>query len=73
MKFIDIEKQTKKAQKNYFKKYRNNWSGVNPITKKIESKKIYNRTRKINDWKIAQKNIKNFMQNVNIQIQNKVI
>ena len=73
MKFIDIEKQTKKAQKNYFKKYRNNWSGVNPITKKIESKKIYNRTRKINDWKIAQKNNENFVDNVNMQNKNKRI
>ena len=73
MKFIDITKTSKKTQKEYFKKYRNNWHGVNPITKKIESKKIYNRTRKINDWKIAQKNNENFVDNVNMQNKNKRI
>ena len=43
MKFIDIEKMSKKAKKEHFKKYRNDWNGINPITKKINSKKIYNR------------------------------
>ena len=48
-KIIDLEKQSKKSQKCYHTKFRNNWNGINPVTKKSKIKTLYNRNTKIND------------------------
>lgn len=53
-KIIDIEKQSKKLQKTYHAKSRNNWHGLNPITKKSKIKILYNRKSKINDKEVQE-------------------
>ena len=40
---IPIRKQTKRQQKAYYAQKRNTWGSVNPISRMIESKKVYNR------------------------------
>ena len=45
MKYVPIEKRSKKAQKAYHAARRGSWNGVRPVTKTVESKKIYDRKR----------------------------
>ena len=45
MKYVPIEKRSKKAQKAYYAARRGSWNGVRPVTKTVESKKIYDRKR----------------------------
>jgi len=49
MKFIPREKLSKKARKELDNQNRGTWCGVNPITKIVENKKAYKRT-KIRNW-----------------------
>lgn len=42
---IPISKQTKKTRKLFYRKYRGDWQGVNPVTRVMQSKKIYSRKR----------------------------
>ena len=49
-KFISREKLGKKARKELDRQKRTVW-GFSPITKKIDSKKIYNRDRTARAWK----------------------
>ena len=50
-KFVEYEKLSKKAQKGNRKARRADWNGVVPVTKKIESAKLYNRKRhQRRDW-----------------------
>lgn len=42
--FVSVNKMSKKQKAAYFKQRRNTW-GINPITRKKESKRIYNRKR----------------------------
>ena len=44
-KFIPLNKQSKKAQKAYYAKQRKTWQGLDPVTKRVESKKTYNRAK----------------------------
>ena len=44
-KFISRQKMSKKARKELDAKQRSTWS-FSPVTKKVESKKLYNRKRK---------------------------
>ena len=44
-KFIPYEKLSKKKQRAYNLKQRGTWGALNPVTRKVESKKIYNRKR----------------------------
>lgn len=44
-KFIPKVKLSKKAQRELNKESRGTWNGVNPITRKTESKMIYNRKK----------------------------
>jgi len=46
-KYIPLEKQSKRAQREYHAKKRGSWNGVCPVTKAVQSKKIYDR-KKIN-------------------------
>lgn len=43
--FIPEEKMSKKARRALYSVRRKNWGTLNPVTKKEESKKIYNRKR----------------------------
>lgn len=43
--FIPLEKQSKKQQKEFYSSKRGSWNGVNPVTKVVQSKKVYNRKR----------------------------
>ena len=45
-KYIPLNKQTKKMQKESASQSRGSWYGVNPVTKTIGSKKAYNRKQK---------------------------
>lgn len=44
-KIVPFEKLSKKEQKKITAKKRNGWNGVNPVTRKVESKKLYHRKR----------------------------
>ena len=43
--YVPIDKQSKKKQREFYALRRNSWNEINPITKKIPSKKIYNRNK----------------------------
>ena len=43
--FLPREKLGKKAQRALDREKRVTWDGVNPVTKRIESKKLYQRTK----------------------------
>ena len=45
MKMISLDKQSKKEQKKYHARRRRDWNGLNPATRVIKSKKIYNRKK----------------------------
>lgn len=45
MKMIPLNKQSKKAQKEYYSKQRGSWNGVKPVTRVIKSKKVYDRKK----------------------------
>lgn len=43
--FIPYEKMSKKQRRDIDRMRRGSWNGVNPITRRIESKKAYNRKK----------------------------
>lgn len=45
MKLIPLNKQSKKAQKRYHARNRRDWNGVNPRTRVVKSKKVYDRKK----------------------------
>jgi hypothetical protein len=49
-KFIPYEKMSKKQQREFDKAKRTTWGELSPVTRKSESKKIYNRKRIRNDF-----------------------
>ena len=49
-KFIPYEKLSKKQQRKIDAMKRGSWGDVNPVSRKVESKKVYNRKR-TQDWK----------------------
>lgn len=50
-KFIPYEKLSKKKKKELDAKRRGSWNGVNPVTKRTENKKAYNRKKVQNRFK----------------------
>ena len=42
---VPISKQSKRKQKEYHQKQRRDWGEVNPVTKRLENKKVYNRKK----------------------------
>jgi len=44
-KFVPYEKLSKKAKREIDRKKRASWNGVNPVTRKSDSPKAYNRTK----------------------------
>lgn len=49
-KFIPYEKLSKKKQREIDRKRRGTWGSLNPVTRKTENPKAYNR-RKAQQWK----------------------
>ena len=49
-KFIPYEKLSKKKKKELDSAKRGSWNGVNPVTKRVESKKVYSRKKALK-WK----------------------
>jgi len=47
---VPLEKQSKKRQRAYYAARRGSWNGVCPVTKTVESKKVYNRKRAKRRW-----------------------
>ena len=45
-KFVEYEKLSKKQKKEIDKAKRATWGDVSPVTKKVESAKIYNRKKR---------------------------
>lgn len=45
MKFIPLEKQSKKQQKKYHARRRRDWNGLKPTTGVVKSKKVYDRKK----------------------------
>ena len=44
-KYIPVGKRNKRKQKEYYAAHRGSWNGVNPISRAVPSKKIYNRKK----------------------------
>lgn len=44
-KVADIEKMSKKAQKEYYARQRNSWGGLSPVTRRPDKPNAYNRAR----------------------------
>ena len=42
--FVPIEKQSKKAQREYHSRQRNTWGSLNPVTRKPMNSRAYNRS-----------------------------
>lgn len=49
-KFVPYEKLSKKEKRKIDQMRRGSWGDVNPVSRKVESKKLYNRKRS-QDWK----------------------
>ena len=52
---VPLSKQSKQAQKEYHKKQRGSWYGLNPVTRTVPNKKVYDRSMvkdrlKEDDW-----------------------
>ena len=45
MKYIPLEKRSKRAQREHHARQRANWGDVKPVTRVIPSKKAYDRKR----------------------------
>ena len=41
--YIPVDKLSKKQKKAYYAAKRGGWNGVNPVSRQVPSKKIYNR------------------------------
>jgi len=54
-KLTPLKKQSKRAQKEYHAKQRGSWNGLNPVTRIVPNKKVYDRNRaKQEDHKIRE-------------------
>ena len=45
MKTIPLNKQSKKQQRAYYAAKRGSWNDINPVTRTVPSKKLYDRNR----------------------------
>ena len=48
-KFVPLEKQSKRQQKEYYSSRRKDWNGINPVTRVMPNAKAYNR-KKFRQW-----------------------
>ena len=52
LKIIPLNKQSKKAQREFYAKQRGDWNGVKPVTRVVESKKVYDRKKNKSSFEI---------------------
>ena len=45
MKIVPLKKQSKKEQRKYYARLRSDWNGLNPTTRVVKSKKVYDRNK----------------------------
>ena len=45
LKMVPLNKQSKKRQRAYHAAKRGSWNGVNPVTRVVPNKKVYDRNR----------------------------
>ena len=50
LKYVPLDKQSKRKQKEYHAVHRRDWGSIDPATKKVESKKVYNRKKSKQGW-----------------------
>ena len=43
--YVPIEKQSKRKQKEFHSKQRRDWGDISPVTKAVQSAKLYNRKK----------------------------
>ncbi len=43
--YVSLDKRSKKARREYYAAQRRTWGNVNPVTKSVESEKIYDRKK----------------------------
>lgn len=51
-KYIQLEKMSKKLQREYYKKQRKDWGGISPVTRRPDNPKAYNRAKSKRDCDI---------------------
>lgn len=44
-KMIPLSKQSKKERRKYYASKRGSWNGVSPVTRVVQSRKVYDRKR----------------------------
>lgn len=44
-KMVPLSKQSKKERRKYYASERRSWNGVSPVTRVVQSRKIYDRKR----------------------------
>ena len=44
-KMVPLSKQSKKERRKYYSSKRGSWNGVSPVTRVVQSRKIYDRKR----------------------------
>lgn len=44
-KYVSLDKQSKKAQREYYAKQRRTWGELNPVTRSVPNGKAYNRKK----------------------------
>ena len=45
MKMTPLEKQSKKKQREFHTSQRDSWNGLSPVTRVVQSRKVYDRNR----------------------------
>ena len=45
MKWTPLEKQNKKSRRSFYAAKRGSWNGISPVTRTVQSGKIYDRNR----------------------------
>ena len=49
-KYVPLDKRTKREQKEYHATQRRDWGIISPVTRKVESAKVYNRKKSNKRW-----------------------
>ena len=55
MQFVSYEKLSKRARRIQDRKRRCSWNGINPATRRVESKKLYSRAKTKQEARIMER------------------
>ncbi len=50
MKYVPINKRSKKEQRKYYSSQRSGWNGIDPVTRVVKSKKLYDRKKPLPEY-----------------------